>query len=286
MTIKEIEEALEEGQSLKTIAQAYSEIANLKIKIIRGLVERNRFFFSEISKVYSLIKKLAQKRKVAVPKSKKLVSIIITSNFRFYGSINEDLIDFFIQTTTRPSYGGKKLDTDIIFLGKAAIDYFKTNKIFLNYREIMLKDDQPSAEELTSLVSLIQPYNQVLIFHSKLKSLLTQQPVITDITASSTPPPSEKISDDSFKFIFEPELGKILSFFDSQILTLLLESTFLESELSRTAPRFIRMDEAQREANKFIDEYQKLKAFSERSFRNNQILENFATIVAARKGQI
>lgn len=92
MNIKDITEALEEGEGLKTISQAYAEIANLKIKRIRGLVERNRYFFEEISKVYGLIKRLAQQKGVNVKKPKGVVSVILTSNYKFYGSINEDLI--------------------------------------------------------------------------------------------------------------------------------------------------------------------------------------------------
>jgi len=279
MTIKEIEEALEEGKGLKTIAQAYSEIANLKIKRIRGEVERNRVFFQEISRVYALIKKLAEKKKVNTLKPKRLVSLIITSNYRFYGSINEDLIEFFINTA-------QKLDGEVILLGRAAIDYFKTNQIFTNPKSILLKADQPDSSELLGLINTIKDYNQVLIFHSRLKSLLVQEPIITDITATSGSNEkvigNERLQKDNFKFIFEPELPKILAFFDSQILTLLLESTFLESELSRTASRFITMDQAENEANKFIFEYEKLEAFSKRNLANNQILENFATIMAAR----
>ena len=45
MTIKEIDQYLEEGNSLKQIAQAYSEIANQKLKRIRSEVERNSVFF-------------------------------------------------------------------------------------------------------------------------------------------------------------------------------------------------------------------------------------------------
>lgn len=283
MTIREIEEALEEGEGLKTIAQAYSEIANLKIKKIRGLVERNRYFFQEISKVYGLIKKLAEQKKVSYKKPRGIVSVILTSNYRFYGSINSDLIEFFISTT-------KKINTDIILLGRAAVDYFKANHIFKNYQQILLKDDQPNASELTEIINLINPYNQVLIFHSRLKSLLTQKSVVTDITATSAPishlegGPGLLPGGEQFRFIFEPELSKILAFFDSQILTLTLESTFLESELSRTASRFISMDSAENEANKFIDEYEKLKSFTQRSLVNNQVLENFATIATSRKG--
>lgn len=274
MTIREIDALIEEGNSLKQIAQAYSEIANLKLKRIRAQVERNRLFFEEISYVYSLVKKLAIKRKVALAKPKKRVSLIITSNYRFYGNINSNLLDFFIAQT-------QKLEGDRIILGKAAIDYFKASGVS-NSHEVLLHSDQPSFEELNNLVNLIKDYNQVLIFYSKLKSLLTQQPTVTDITLSSKLPTSETQID--FRFIFEPELPKILKFFDSQILTLLLEQTFLESEVSRTASRFITMDQAETEANKFIKEYEKLRAYAKRSLESNTILENFATLVAVKKG--
>jgi len=280
MTIKEIDEALEEGNSLKQIAQAYSEIANLKIKRIRSDVERNRIFYEEISYIFSLIKKIAVKKKINVLKSKKTVAIVLTSNYRFYGSINSDLLEFFTSSMQR-------LDCDKIYLGKAAIDYFRATGVFKNYKEVLLKDDQPNPAELMGLVSNLQDYNQVLVFYSSLKSLLVQTPTVADITASSatnpTLPKADLAGRENFRFIFEPELSKILQFFDSQIITLLLEGTFLESELSRTASRFISMDQAETEANKFIKEYTSYKAYVKRNEDNNTILENYASMAAVRK---
>lgn len=278
MTIKEIDELIEQGQSLKQIAQAYSEIANLKIKRIRGEVERNRVFYEEISKIYGLIKRIALEKGVSIKKPKKTICMIITSNYRFYGSINSDLIDYFVENT-------KNADTDRLILGKAALDFFKAKPIFKNNLEMTLKDDQPDPRELLYLVDILKDYSRVFVFFSRLKSLLVQQPQAVDLTAT------EKVKEDLSKrdqkkatrFIFEPDLSHILAFFDSQILTLLLEGTFLESELARTASRFISMDQAETEANKFISEYEKLKAYAKRNIINNQILENFATIVATRK---
>lgn len=275
MTIKEIDASLEEGESLKQIAQAYSEIANLKIKKIRLQTERNRIFFQEISQIYALIKKLAIKKKINVVKSKKTASIVLTSNYRFYGSINSDLLEFFTTST-------RKIETDRIVLGKAAIDYFKATNIFSSYQPVLLKDDQPNPQELAWLAALLKDYNQVMVFHSSLKSLLVQQPTVTDITPSSTANLVGEKEVPEFKFIFEPELAKILAFFDSSIITLLLEGTFLESELSRTASRFISMDTAETQANKFIAEYLKLKAYAKRSLANNTILENYASYVSVR----
>lgn len=274
MNIKQINEALEEGQSLKAIAQAYSEIANLKIKRIRANVERNRIFFKEIAGVYNLIKNIAASKRINIVKPKKCVSIVLTSNYRFYGRINSDLLDFFVGES-------QKLDTDIVCLGKAAIDYFRAQKTSRIHQEILLKSDQPDVAELQSLVSLLSQYNRILVFYSSMKSLMIQQPTMTDITASQT---AEGNTDKSkFKFIFEPELPKILEFFDSQIITLLLEGTFLESELSRTASRFISMDQAETQANTLIKQYQTLLAYAKRNADNNTILENFATMMAVRK---
>lgn len=282
MTRKEIDASLEEGDSLKQIAQAYSEIANLKIKRIRAEVERNRIFFEEIASVFALVKKLGKSKNINITKPKKTISLILTSNYHFSGSINADLIEFFVSAT-------QKLQTDKIILGKAAIEFFRANKTTIKTGavwEIMLKGDQPTGEELINLVNIIKDYNQVLVFYSSMKSLLIQEPKVSDITASSADTATEKQTKQNIRFIFEPEVGKILQFFDSQIITLLLEGTFLESELSRTAARFIAMDSAETEANKFIREYEKLKAYAKRNLDNNTILENFASLTAVRKSSI
>lgn len=282
MTIKQIDESLEEGESLKAITQAYSEIANLKIKRIRTEVERNRLFFDEISHVYGIVKNYALKKKVALQKSKKRLCLLLTSNYRFYGNINSSLTAYFLGSTR------EQPDVDKIVLGKGGIDYFRATKLLPNYKEILLKDDMPTALELTDLVSLCKDYTQVLVFHAKFKSLLTQQATFTDITAVSlylreSAKAMDTKSKDFMRFIFEPDLAKLLVFFDSQIITLLLEGTFLESELSRTASRFISMDQAETESNKLIKSYQELKAYAQRNINNNTILENFASMAAIRR---
>lgn len=283
MTVQEIENLIEEGESLKIIAQAYSEIANIKVKKIREAVLRNRTFLDEIAKVYSFVKAFALKKKVVLPKSKKRLCLLLTSNYRFYGNINASLINYFVGSTAELK------DVDKIIIGKEGINFFKASKILPNYKEVILKKDLPESAELVELVKLIYDYNQVQVFYSKLKTLLVQQATFTDLTATSfyttdiyVKSFSQPGNENQPHFIFEPELTKILSFFDNQVLTLLLEQTFLESELSRTASRFITMDQAETEANKFIKDNLQLRAYTKRNITNNQLLESITAIDAIK----
>lgn len=275
MTLNQLNQLIEEGNSLKLVAQAYAEIANQKIKKIRFDVERNRLFFKEIYYLYGLIRNLAAGKKLIVAKPKFRICLLLTSNHRFYGRINSDLINFFINST-------KSIQTDSLILGKVGIDHFKSLEPFL------LNNDQPSSMELNGLISIIREYNEVLIFYSSLKSLLIQQPTVINITAQTLSSEMNRGSalytpEVSPGFIFEPDLPKILSFFDSSILTLLLNQTFLESEVARTASRFISMDQAETEANKLISQYQKQRLQLLKSIGNIQILENFAREWAVKK---
>lgn len=276
MTIQELDQLIEEGRSLKQIAQAYSEIAVLKLKKIRGMLDRNRVFFDEISQVYSLVKHFALKKGLVVSKSKKTICIILTSNYRFSGTISSSLIDFFISQT-------KNLDTDRILVGKTAADYFRFNPVFPHSQTILLAADQPTPRELTNMVSYIKDYNHVLVFYPRLKSLLVQKNTMTDITAASL---QTAKGEAQTGFFFEPEIPKILAFFDQSILTLLLEGTFLESEVAWTAARFISMDQAESEANKFIKDKEKLKAFAKKDLLNKQILESYAATLAVSQKEV
>lgn len=268
MTVKEIDKIIEDGESLRLLAQAYGELASQEIKKIRSEVERNRAFFDEISFVFCIVKKFAAIKKITLTKSKKRVCVVLTSNYRFNGNINDQLLEFFARQLPA-------LQTDIILVGKSAIDYFKP--LNYNYQTIALKKDMPSPEELATIVEMIKNYNQVLIFYSQLKSILVQLPIAKDITLS-TMPESEMAGLENKGFIFEPEILKILQFFDSQIITLLLEQTFLESELSKTASRLIAMDQAQVEAKKFTKEQRTLRAYAKRSKEDQMILEGIAAL--------
>lgn len=275
MTLKQIRQQLDEAESLQLITHALSDLSSMRLKKIRDGVERNAFFFNEISKVYHMVKRVAFLRKVTVPKNGKTLSIVITSNFRFYGNLNSNLLKYFLEQT-------KTMNTDILVIGTTGIDYLKGINFNHPIQPIVLKKDIPSDEELKALVNVVKDYSQVFVFHSQFKTVLTQIPSVKDITQTSDI--SSQLSDksDDLDFIFEPEIEKTLAFFDSQLTTLLLEETFLESELARVAARLITTSQAEKASEELIEARKKLFANARRTNTNTKLLESLSSFSAIK----
>lgn len=268
MTVKEINESLQEGEALKTIAVAYTEIASLRLKKIRQQVVNTRAFFVEILNIYAMLRHIVLQKRPIIPSQAKTASIILTSNNRFYGHIESELIKFFLDQT--PDKG------DIIVVGRGGKEAF--SGLQLPFTAVIFKEDVPERQELAELVERIRNYQAVLVYFARFQTVLNQVPVVVDITQSQAKAVSmsEKIEE---AYIFEPEVPKILDFFDNQLKQVLIEQTFLETELARTSSKLISMDQAQNNADEFIEQQNKLLVQARRSILNTQILETVTSMM-------
>lgn len=271
-TIKQISQVLEESNSLKLVAQAYSEIAAVKLQKIRKGIEKNRTFFQEVSEVFHVVKVAALRQgiKSTVARKRGTLSILLTSNFRFYGTLESELVKFFIVNTS-------KFKTDRVVVGKTGAEFLHTMDYFHPYQHFVFREDLPSYTELKNIVLNLMGYQQILVYYSRMQSVLVQEPHVVDIVQA---PPERMLAPRGHYpgFIFEPELHKMIQFFDSQISLLLLEQTLFESELARTAARLTSMDQAQLNAEDLIKQQRKLLAAAKRSTDNLRLLETIATL--------
>lgn len=270
-TIREITDTIEQGEALKSIASVYTEIASLKIKKIREQVFKTRAFFTEVSSIYAVVKELSGKSSRAT-RQQKTASILITSNDRFYGHIDTELIEFFLN---------QELKGDVFVVGRGGKQALEVRK-FTPLRPFIFKKDIPETEELINLVTRLEPYSQILVYFSEFKTIMQQVPTVRDITQSQTKIYKEaaksELARTQTSYIFEPEAVKILAFFDSQIKRVLIDQTFLEAELARIASRLIFMDQAQHNADDFVAEENKLLYRAKRSLKNARILEIVASM--------
>ena len=275
-TLAQINQSLDESTSLKYIAQAYGEIAAVKLQKIRSGIEKNRVFFQDVTGVYRAVRVAAAKRNIELKNAKKrgTVSIIITSNHRFYGTLEEQLIKYFIVNTT-------KFRTDRVVIGKTALEFLNTMHYSHPYQDMIFKEDLPDISELRNLITNLMDYEQILVYYSRMQSVMLQEPHVVDIL-QQPPEHYQETTGRGLEYIFEPELDKVLNFFNGQIATLLFEQTFLESELARTAARLISMNQAQDNADSLIKEQKISLNQAKRSLDNTRLLNTIATILSRR----
>lgn len=274
MTIRQINDIIEEAQGLKTITQAYSEIASIRLKKIRKQVEGTRQFFDEVAKLYGLIRVLGR----ALPSAPKkgTISLLLTSNLRFNGRLNDMVTKFFIAQTQR-------YKTDRVVVGKLVSQTLKGFRYPYQFTTFVFKRDQPESNELQQLANSIKDYQQILVFYTKFATVLKQVPFIDDITQIQAASLKRAVDlKNKTLMIVEPEIAKMMQFFDSQIKMSLLQQTFLEAELSRLSSRLINMDEAQQRAVDFLDAQKLVLLTARRAYENKKILEMWNSTLPSR----
>ena len=270
---KALNQLIEDGQSLKLITQSLGEIAAVRLSRIKTNVERNRAFYKEITAIYYMVKLIAQQNRLSSPNNNKTISVLLTSNSQFAGKINSELSRYFIKNSSQ-------LATDRIVVGKTGqINMQGVQE--LPFKPLVFSEDLPSYQELKTLADAIKGYKRVLIYYSKMESMLLQKPAVIDITATAE---NIKAEAQQLSYIFEPQILVVLAFFDTQINILLLEQTLLESELSRVVNRLVSMSDAEDKADNFLNQQEQLLAVAKRSSYNLRVLETLISQINFRKG--
>lgn len=277
---------LEEARTMQFITNAFTEVNSIRAKNIRDGFKKNRRFYDEITRVYHSVKLSAAvlgRDKSLEKKSPLSIFVAITSNLRFYGKLNANVMEKF----AKDNEGKKK--GDLLVIGQTGVEYLDAKKIDLVVEPLRFKRDFPDSSEVSFLIEKTRHYDRVLLYYPKFINMVTQQVGVLDITQAVDSSELAQARRETLKAahqetldriekmdIFEPEVEKIAEFFEKQVRTLLLIRTMLETELSRTAARLLSMSAARERAEELIgikkNQYSKIN----HSLENAKILETFA----------
>lgn len=262
--------------SIKEITQAMADIATSQIKQRRATAERNIRYFREIFTLYQTVKLIALQSKrykeTQREKNGKTALILLTSNNKFNGDLDVKLTNFFLTN----SYG---MQAERIVVGVSGQELLKGKRVNFKYQTMKFAKDYPSVAETDSLVDQVFAYSKVLVYHTRFITLLSQEPAVTDITATESL--DKNVKPEEIHFLLEPEIDKMIAFFEDQMLLLLLQSIFLESEIARTAARMISMNQAEQAAEKMLELQKKSLFHGRKALANMKIVENFASTLGA-----
>jgi len=264
--------------TLKFISAAFTEAAAVKLQNIRVAFEKNGRFYEEISHVYHLVRVSAEllqlKGKKKSAKETKTLSVALTSNQRFYGALNFNIIRTFLEES-------EKLKTGLLVIGVTGQDYLQLINYAHPYEKLMFAKDFPTAEETRAFLDRTTPYDNVLLYYPKFVTLVTQTVGVTDISQASKP--GQTIPEEEIHILFEPEFVKILEFFQRQVRLLLFHRVMLEADLSRTAARLLTMSMAEEHSDEMIKEKKSQYRKVMTSFINAQLLETFSGLTKWKK---
>ncbi len=291
-SIGELKEELGDLVTMKFISQAFTEASAARIQKLKNKFELNYQFYKEISHVYHVVrvssvikaapvptkvlgkfKKTPPKVIIDQPTGKKLM-VALTSNQRFYGTINVQIMQTFIPEALREN-------ADIWVVGLTGRDVVKSGSFPREYKFMQFAKELPNDAEVTQFLADTEAYDSVVLYFPKFETLLRQSVGVLDITQAATP--TETIDTDEINILFEPELSKALAFFKASVRQVLLHRCLLETDLARTAARLVAMSAAEERSDELIKAKKSAIRKVHSAFVNRRLLETFAGIKKWKK---
>ena len=276
--IEETKLELQDVEILRGLSSALLEIASIKIKSLRENFETNQIFYEEVSDLYRLIKLSAKKRNFDFGDdidTGREIHVAVTSNKRFYGALNRTVMDSFVENIVE----GDKEFLVIGYTGKHLIDNTEYQK---KCGFLAFKDDYPTPKEMEVFLDRVKPFGKVILYFPKFVNIFKQDAEHIDITYT-TDLDEVEVGDTIIEQIYEPELVRILTFFESQVRRLLFMRIMLESELSRTAARLTKMNTTRDRAEVVIEQKKQELRKSTMVLEDIRLLETFSSRVRWRK---
>jgi len=240
ITKKGLEAELENLFSLTGMVEAYQEIAAERIRKTRNSVLKSRSYLSEINTIFQQVKssykndleKLSKKGSF-IEKNGKTLSVFISANTGLYGDIVQKTFDLFLSEI-------KDQKTEAVIIGKLGLILFEKEKLNTPYTYFDLPDQNIDSKALREIAVFLLKYQKIRVFYSQFQSIIKQEPAASDISGNLI----EEESKEVIKYLFEPSLEEILTFFESEIFSSLFEQTVRDTQLAKFGSRLITLTQA------------------------------------------
>ena len=277
-TLKEIKENLEMISIIKNVASTYQDIANLRMKQIRGKVLKNRELFRELFNTYqriksdyfsSLKKGWIRKEKISFRQPKKEKVIVFSSaNQFFYGAL-------ILDTWKEVQKYLEKNKTDLVVIGRIGKYLAEVSGFGHKMFYFELNDVKPEEIRIGEILNFIKNYKKIIVFHGRYEKVLSQKPVMEEISGKL---PSEKKFENVHPYLFEPSPETVLEFFETEIIAALFNQTILEHQLARYASRLMAMYQATENAKNLKQKLSIVENKLKRQKLNKKQIELFSNV--------
>lgn len=279
--LTEIRRFATDYRAAELITSALQDISSVKMHELRGQFEHNARFFSGIREVYGVVKAHAVESGVGAADTpgaaeKRDIYIGLTSNKRFYGTLNRDIVRALVRLAATAD------KSDFLMIGLTGAQYLEETAAPDRVARTAFDDDVPSSDELQNVLSLITEYRRVFVVYPKFINPLRQDVAMVDLTQTPTALVTPAMRAD---YIFEPEIPGMLRFFEAQVRRVLFERILLETELARSAARMVKMRNAKDRAGKLRTAYERRLRHEFATLADIALMETFIGFSAAKQSR-
>lgn len=270
-TLDDLKDEVSDLETMQMIATAFTDAAATRIRNIRKAFETNQQFYAEISHVYHLVKLVAIQKGLVPekPPGTQVLIVAFTANQHFYGNIHRRIMEVVIKER-------EKRGCSLMVIGKTGGEFMQVTGKSSGFDSMRFLKDNPTTDEIHVFTDRVRPYTSILVYYPHFVTLMRQEVGVIDITQVLDIGATEETKLEETYILFEPEVDKILEFFERQIRAILFARVVLESDLARTAARMVTMNEASERAVELMK--QKHSEFLKvmRSLINRQLLDTFS----------
>ena len=276
---RDIKKNIDDLSNMKSVVNAYEEIASMKMRDIRGNVLQNRDFIAELANIYRQITVSYKTQILTLLQQKKAkknarLSLKIQNNKTacVYFSANSGLFGHILRKTYHEFIAYVEThNAEPVIIGAFGKRLFETQYPGKSFVYYTLAENTNYDELLKHLTETLLSYENVIVFYSQFQNMSSQKITMLDMSGEEKET-QEKAAHPVYYF-FEPSLEKILDFFEHEIFASILEQTFTESDLSRFASRIISLDAARENIDGMLKIADRQKRFAAHQKLNKRQLE-------------
>ena len=273
-SITELQEGLAQIKTAQFVTTMLRDISATRLQSIRAAFEANKNYYDELHELMAMVKTYAKREGLEIPTaSKTRVYVAVTSNRRFYGALNRLVMKRYLTARAEDTAAAGYVigQTGHTFLERMENTDDGTRRVFAG--------DVPEPKEAAEVVSAVQDYQEVVVIHPQFINSFIQKPALTDI---SHVPPRETNDTPTLDYICEPELPELISFFTTQIRMVLLERTFLSTQVALTGARLMKMQRARERATELVGVEEQRIHKEVRTIQSMHLLEAFTGYTSDR----
>jgi len=267
--INELREELAHTETAQFVTTMLRDISATKLQSIRAAFEANQQYFEELHGLMHLLHTYAAEKKIALPAAEKgRVYVALTSNKRFYGTLNYDVMMALGEALAHDP------EAEYVVIGQTGRQIVERSQKLagLEATYLAFEKDEPTENEIAATVQQLRSYKELVVVHPTFVNAFSQVAKTTDITHVPHTP-EEKA--ETFEYLVEPDIPEMLDFFKTQVRLVLFDRVVLETRLALTGARLMKMQRARERAEEMATDERRLIHKEINTMQSMRLLETF-----------